>query len=171
MPRQLAIRNQSLTSAVYDIVVEGKIAVTDLFSIYPDAFVDLHEVRRSIEAGPRARSFQNRGQRRCGRPLSVCPRNEDSRNSQLRVIQFTEQYPHIGQIELLRGRLAQFVAKGVHPSNGVLIRHEFGHQPQRAVSLDWRATPKGISFCRRHNEDPTAITSGHKAGVPAGASS
>src|ERR1700680_288291 len=106
MPWQLAIGNQSLASAVYNIVVKGEVSVTDLLSVDPDALVDLHQMRRGVKARAHARLFQNRGQSRCCRPFSVGSSNKDSRNAYLRVVQLTKQHPHIGQVKLQRGGLA-----------------------------------------------------------------
>ena len=40
--------------------------------------------------------------------------NQHARESPLRIVQGTEQRPHMGQVKLLRRRLRQFVTQCVH---------------------------------------------------------
>ena len=78
-------------------------------------------MRRSVEPRLQARGPQNRCQRCRGRAFAVCPRDQDAGKTPLGVFQSVQQDAHVRQIELVRRRLSQFVAQGVHSRNGSFV--------------------------------------------------
>ena len=75
MPWQLAFLDQALCCSRYYTVQKVKSSSLISFGVDTDAFVDPHQMRRGVEAGPQARSPQNGGKRSCRRSFSVCSRN------------------------------------------------------------------------------------------------
>ena len=123
MPRQIAIRNQPLRSAIDQIMQTGKVIIQDRLAIHPNALVDPHQMRRSVKPSPQSGSPQNRGQSRRRRAFPVGPSNQNTRKPSLRMVQSCQQHAHVFQIELVRRCIRQFVSERVHARNGSFVRH------------------------------------------------
>ena len=143
MPGQLALADQALRGAVNQIVDQGKIVVADLLPVDLYALIDPYQMGRGIKPGTQPGSLQDRSQGGCGRSLAVRPRNQHAGKMPLGIIQRGQQDPHVRQIELVRGRLGQFMAQCEHARDGSFVgRHQssvFGRQLKLGYQLQlWR---------------------------------
>ena len=66
-----------------------------------NSFVDLHQMRRGIEAGAKARRPEHRFQHGCGRALPVRARDQDVGAGVLRPPQIFQQFGNIFEPQLV----------------------------------------------------------------------
>ena len=122
-PRQLSLLHRSFRRAVDFSMQPREIVVADFLTIHADAFVDPHQMRRSVKPRLQPRCAQDRSQRCRGRAFAVRPRDQHARKSLLGMLHRLEQHAHMRQIELMRRRLRQFVPQRKHARDRGFVGH------------------------------------------------
>ena len=123
MPGEISFADETLGGAVDDVVDHGELIVGDGISVEANALVDGHQVGRGVEAGLESGSMKDGGEGCGGRALAVGSGDEHGGESFLRIAERAEQHTHVGQVELVRRSLRQFVTQGVHLRDCGLVGH------------------------------------------------
>ncbi len=138
MPRQLSLLDQPLGDAIDLVMQIGELIIADFFAIHANAFVDAHQMGRSIEACFQAGGLKDRGKRRRRRAFAICSCDQHAAKRLLGMIHGIQEHAHVCQVEFIRRRMGQLVPKRVHARDCGLVGHgetAVSYQPS-AVSLN-----------------------------------